>query len=204
VNALPHTGKWILLMCLAAGIITGCMTECMYTYASDEEFYCRKMLDAFVREKADRLLLLGDILYHGPRNDLPVEYAPKAVISLLNERKDDILCVRGNCDTEVDQMVLDFPIMADYCFVVDGNTTIFATHGHQFNEKNLPPLKKGTILLHGHTHVPKCVRHENYVYMNPGSVSIPKEDSCHGYMIFENNTFIWKRLDGTVWQTYSS
>ena len=79
-------------------------------------YYCRKMLEAYDREKADKLLLLGDILYHGPRNDLPKEYAPKEVIAMLNARKQEILCVRGNCDTEVDQMVLEFPILADYCF----------------------------------------------------------------------------------------
>lgn len=160
------------------------------------EFYCRKMLEAFDREKADRLLLLGDILYHGPRNDLPKDYAPKKVIEMLNGRKQDILCVRGNCDTEVDQMVLEFPVLADYCVITEGTMMIYATHGHIFNENNLPPLHKGDILLNGHTHVPKCVRHENYTYMNPGSVSIPKENSWHGYMLLENAAFTWKSLDG--------
>ena len=160
------------------------------------EYYCKKMLEAYDRENAGRLLLLGDILYHGPRNDLPKEYAPKAVISLLNARKNEILCVRGNCDTEVDQMVLEFPVLADYCIVCDGNTTMYATHGHCYNEKNLQPIQKGDILMNGHTHVPKCTEHEEYVYMNPGSVSIPKEESHHGYMILENDEFIWKDLDG--------
>ena len=109
------------------------------------------------REKADRLLLLGDILYHGPRNDLPKDYNPKEVIALLNQHKQDILCVRGNCDTEVDQMVLEFPVLADYCVIADDKNVIYATHGHHFNEGNLPPLQKGDILLNGHTHVPKCV-----------------------------------------------
>ena len=98
-------------------------------------FYCKEMLDAFDREQADKLLLLGDILYHGPRNDLPKDYAPKAVISLLNERKEKLLCVRGNCDTEVDQMVLQFPIMADYAIFYAGNRMIYATHGHNFNRE---------------------------------------------------------------------
>ena len=160
------------------------------------EYYCKQLLEAYDREKADRLLLLGDILYHGPRNDLPREYNPKKVIELLNERKQDIICVRGNCDTEVDQMVLKFPILADYCVVADGDKLIYATHGHNFNEKNLPPLHKGDILLHGHTHVPKCVEHENYIYMNPGSTSIPKEESWHGYMILEAGSFVWKDLQG--------
>lgn len=162
------------------------------------EYYCRELCAAYDREKADRLLLLGDILYHGPRNDLPREYNPKRVIELLNARKQDILCVRGNCDTEVDQMVLEFPILADYCVIAEGKQLIYATHGHMFHEDHLPPLHKGDILLHGHTHVPKCAEHEDYTYMNPGSVSIPKEGSWHGYMILENGHFLWKDLDGNI------
>ena len=117
-------------------------------------YYCEKMIDAFHREKADRLLLLGDILYHGPRNDLPKEYQPKKVIEMLNNMKEELLCVRGNCDTEVDQMVLEFPILADYAILSVNDRTIFATHGHQFNRDNLPMLKEGDILLNGHFHVP--------------------------------------------------
>ncbi len=162
------------------------------------EYYCRELCAAYDREKADRLLLLGDILYHGPRNDLPREYNPKKVIELLNARKQDILCVRGNCDTEVDQMVLEFPILADYCVIAEEKQLIYATHGHMFHEDHLPPLHKGDILLHGHTHVPKCAEHEDYTYMNPGSVSIPKEGSWHGYMILENGHFLWKDLDGNI------
>ena len=162
------------------------------------EYYSRALCAAYDREKADRLLLLGDILYHGPRNDLPREYNPKKVIELLNARKQDILCVRGNCDTEVDQMVLEFPILADYCVIAEDKQLIYATHGHIFHEDHLPPLHKGDILLHGHTHVPKCVEHDEYTYMNPGSVSIPKEGSWHGYMTLENGNFLWKDLDGNI------
>lgn len=162
------------------------------------EYFCKKLLEAYENENADKMLLLGDILYHGPRNDLPKEYNPKAVIKMLNDRKQDILCVRGNCDTEVDQMVLEFPILADYAILTWERTLIYATHGHVYNEKNLPPFHKGGILLHGHTHVPKCVEHEEYIYLNPGSVSIPKEESWHGYMIFEDGTFWWKDLDGNI------
>ncbi len=158
--------------------------------------YCREMLAAFDAEDADRLLLLGDILYHGPRNDLPEEYAPKEVIELLNERADSILCVRGNCDTEVDQMVLAFPIMADYCVLPVGSRLLYATHGHHFSEDAPPPLRRGDILLCGHTHVPKCADHGDYVYLNPGSVSLPKEGSHHGYMTLENGLFLWKDLSG--------
>lgn len=160
------------------------------------EYYCEQLLKAYEKEEAGRLLLLGDILYHGPRNDLPKDYNPKQVIEMLNARKQDILCVRGNCDTEVDQMVLEFPIMADYCVITEGKRLIYATHGHNYNEQNLPPLHHGDILLHGHTHIPKCTEHENYTYMNPGSVSIPKEDSWRGYIIYEKETFVWKDLDG--------
>ncbi|MGN0574374.1 MAG: phosphodiesterase [Acutalibacteraceae bacterium] len=164
--------------------------------------YCRRLIEEYEREKADRLFLLGDILYHGPRNDLPDEYAPKKVIEMLNEKKDGIFCVRGNCDTEVDQMVLKFPILADYAVLEVGDRLVYATHGHVFNENNLPPLKKGDILLNGHTHVPKCTEHESFVYMNPGSVSIPKENSARGYIILENSVFTWKSLDGETIMTY--
>ena len=151
-------------------------------------YYCRKLLEAYTEEGADRLLLLGDILYHGPRNDLPRDYAPKEVIALLNERKNDIYCVRGNCD----------PVLSDYCVLAEGTQAIYATHGHIYNEQKLPPLHSGDILLHGHTHVPKCVVHETeqYICMNPGSVSIPKEESWHGYMIWEGSEFVWKDFDG--------
>ena len=164
--------------------------------------YCRRLIEEYENERADRLLLLGDILYHGPRNDLPDEYAPKKVIEMLNEKKDEIFCVRGNCDTEVDQMVLNFPILADYAVLAVGDRLVYATHGHVFNENNLPPLKKGDILLNGHTHVPKCTEHESFVYMNPGSVSIPKENSARGYIILENGVFTWKSLDGDTIMTY--
>ena len=166
-------------------------------------FYCHKLLEAFDLEEADKLLLLGDILYHGPRNPLPDGYDPQKVVALLNPRKNSILCVKGNCDTEVDQMVLDFPVLADYALIDLGEKMIYLTHGHVYNEIKVPPMKKGDILLHGHTHVPKCVEHENYIYMNPGSISIPKENSRHGYMTLENGVFLWKDFDGDIFKTYT-
>lgn len=166
-------------------------------------YWCRRLLEKYAQEKADRLILLGDVLYHGPRNDLPDEYAPKKVIEMLNGMSDSILCVRGNCDTEVDQMVLKFPVLADYALLELGERMIYMTHGHVYNENNLPPLREGDILLHGHTHVSKCVDHGNYVYMNPGSVSIPKENTPHGYMTLENGTFLWKSLDGEIIREYT-
>lgn len=167
-------------------------------------YYCKQMLAAFESENADKLLLLGDILYHGPRNDLPKEYAPKEVIALLNERKDRIFCVRGNCDTEVDQMVLQFPILADYAILSVGKHLIYATHGHNFNMDKVPPLQKGDMLLHGHTHVPAWTMFgEENLYLNPGSVSIPKENSEHGYMIIEVDQIEWKNLEGQVYHKIS-
>lgn len=184
-------------------------------------YYAQKMLDAYSREKCDKLLLLGDILYHGPRNDLPKEYEPKKVIKLLNDVSSDLLCVRGNCEADVDQMVLDFPVMAEYAIFYVKGRMIFATHGHIYNEGSLPKLKDGDILLHGHTHVPVCkeINNGKNIYMNPGSVSIPKEGSHHGYMIIEDRvsgitestseydslTAVaeWKNLDGEVLWNYT-
>ena len=177
-----------------------------YMIASDihgSAFYCRKMLEAFEKENADKLILLGDILYHGPRNDLPEEYAPKKVIEMLNNIKEKIMCVRGNCDGEVDQMVLQFPIMADYAVLDAGGRFVYVTHGHNHNLEKLPPLAKCDILLHGHTHVPAWTEFGNEnIYLNPGSVSIPKENSAHGYMTLENGKFLWKDLEGNIYHEY--
>ena len=162
-------------------------------------YYCHKMLEAFEREGADRLFLLGDLLYHGPRNDLPREYAPKEVIPLLNGKKEKLLCVRGNCDAEVDQMVLEFPVLADYAVLPVGRRLIYATHGHIYHVKNLPPLAPGDVLLHGHTHVPAWTEFgQGNLYLNPGSVSIPKENSPHSYMTLEGNTMQWKELESSA------
>jgi putative phosphoesterase len=166
-------------------------------------YYCEKLLERFKIEKADRLLLLGDVLYHGPRNDLPKDYAPKKVIALLNGMKDSIMCVRGNCDTEVDQMVLDFPVLADYAIITFGERMIYATHGHNYNPEKLPPLKQGDALLYGHIHVPKCYLENGILILNPGSVSIPKENSEHSYMLLEGNELKWKNLDGKEYNSYT-
>ena len=162
-------------------------------------YYCRKMLEAFEREGADRLFLLGDLLYHGPRNDLPREYAPKEVIPLLNGKKEKLLCVRGNCDAEVDQMVLEFPVLADYAVLPVGRRLVYATHGHVYNTKTPLPLAPGDVLLHGHTHVPAWTEFgQGNLYLNPGSVSIPKENSPHSYMTLEGNTMQWKELESSA------
>jgi putative phosphoesterase len=164
--------------------------------------YCRKLLERYEEEKAGRLLLLGDLLYHGPRNDLPEEYAPKQVIGMLNALKEEIFCVRGNCEAEVDQMVFSFPVMADYALMPLGDRMVFITHGHVYNKENLPPMKAGDILLHGHTHVPACEACSGIVYMNPGSVSIPKNGTPHSYMTLEGETFTWKTLEGETFNRY--
>lgn len=159
-------------------------------------YYCEQALAAFEREGAQRLLLLGDLLYHGPRNDLPREYAPKQVIQQLSRFQDKIFCVRGNCEAEVDQMVLPFPVLADYCLLEQAGHVVFATHGHHFNLETPPQLQPGDVLLHGHTHVPAKDDRLGFWYLNPGSVSIPKEGSAHSYMTMEDGVFLWKDLDG--------
>lgn len=158
-------------------------------------FYCNQMIDCFKSENCDKMLLLGDILYHGPRNDLPKDYNPKQVIEMLNILANDILCVRGNCDTEVDQMVLNFPVLADYCTIFDGKLTIYATHGHHIDDIKCVP---GSVVLGGHTHIPCCEKRDGYTYINPGSVSIPKENSHHGYIIYSDGNFTWKDFDGNI------
>lgn len=163
--------------------------------------YCRDLLAAYDREQADRLLFLGDILYHGPRNDLPDEYNPKAVASVLNERKENILCIRGNCDAEVDQFVLAFPILSEFGFIMADGLRLYATHGHVFNPDHLPPLQPEDILLFGHTHVPFLEKRGEILCLNPGSVSIPKQDSPRGFITLESGLFEWKTLDGTVYQS---
>ena len=172
-----------------------------YLFASDihgSAYYCRKLLDAFREEQAERLVLLGDLLYHGPSNDLPREYAPKEVIALLNEHKNKIYAVRGNCEAEVDQMVLEFPVMADYCILSVDGRTFYATHGHIYNQDNLPPLQEGDILIHGHTHVLKAQQMDGYILLNPGSVSIPKEGNPATYAVLENSIFTIKDFDGNT------
>ena len=161
--------------------------------------YCEKILAAYDKEQADRLVLLGDILYFGPRNPLHPDYDPKGVIALLNERKDELLCVRGNCDSDVDQMVLDFPIMADYAVLSLGKRLVYMTHGHVWNPSHLPPMKKGDILLTGHTHVVACEElPEGILYLNPGSPSYPKQDTHRGYLILTDEKAVFKDLDGNI------
>ena len=172
-----------------------------YLFASDihgSAYFCRKMLEAYKKEGAERLVILGDLLYHGPRNDLPEEYAPKGVISMLNEMKREIYAVRGNCEAEIDQMVLEFPVLADYCILNIDGKTLYATHGHIYNQDNLPPIQEGDILVHGHTHVLRAEQMDGYILLNPGSVSIPKEGNPPTYAVLEDSVFTIKDFEGNI------
>ena len=173
-----------------------------YIIASDihgSAFWCSRLIEKVRELSAERLILLGDILYHGPRNDLPDEYAPKQVIGMLNPLADMIICVRGNCEAEVDQMVLDFPVMSDSAYICDNRQRIFATHGHLWSPNHLPPLSDGDIFLFGHTHIPMDeVRLHNgreVRCINPGSVSLPKNGSHHRALVWENGVFTELLLD---------
>lgn len=152
--------------------------------------YCKLLLDEYKKSGAEKLVLLGDILYHGPRNPLPENYAPQEVAKMLGEIKEHILCVRGNCDSEVDQMVLPFPVTPDYALVFADGIRIYLSHGH----REVPPLSDGDVYLTGHTHVP-LKENCGYIHLNPGSVSLPKEGSAHGYILYDNGAFSFKNLE---------
>ena len=150
--------------------------------------WCRVLMEAIESETPDTVVLLGDLLYHGPRNDLPDEYAPKEVIPMLNGLADRVVAVRGNCEAEVDQMVLEFPCMADYAVLYDGARKIFCSHGHLFSPESLPALMAGDAFAFGHTHVKVNEERDGIRLFNPGSVGIPK-DGSHSYGIYEDGVF---------------
>ncbi len=157
-------------------------------------YWCRRLCDLVEKKQPQKLILLGDLLYHGPRNDLPKDYAPKQVIPMLSKYKDIILAVRGNCEAEVDQMVLPFPCMADFSQLFANGKTMHLTHGHHQNPDNLPALPEGSIFLSGHTHVKLDEVRKGIRCLNPGSVSIPK-DGSHSCLIYEDGRFffhIWE------------
>ena len=170
-----------------------------YIIASDihgSAFWCERVLATMQAENAEKLILLGDLLYHGPRNDFPDDYCPKKVFAMLNELKDKIVSVRGNCDSEVDQMVLEFPCLSDYALMQVGKSTLFLTHGHLFNADNPPLLKKGDALLNGHFHCPETKALTNgATYVNCGSVSLPKDGTPHSYILIDGNTLYLKDLE---------
>lgn len=159
----------------------------------------KKVLEYFDQD-GDYLLVLGDILYHGPRNDVPENYEPKKVIQLLNERKDKILAVRGNCDGEVDQMVLNFPITSDYLMLPFDEYKIFMTHGHLYRE--FLWMNENDVVLSGHTHIPVANKEDGIIFLNPGSISIPKMNHVPSFAILENHIFTIYDLDKNIMLSY--
>lgn len=157
---------------------------------------CRKLLERFEIEKPDKLILLGDLLYHGPRNDLPEDYAPKEVIKMLNGMKKHLLCVRGNCEAEVDQMVLEFPVMADYMTMWTDDRMFFCTHGHLYDIENMPNISEGDVVLSGHTHLFRAEKKNGIYYINTGSVSLPKGGNPKSYVIYKDRMFEVLDMDG--------
>ncbi|MCX7708686.1 MAG: phosphodiesterase [Clostridia bacterium] len=162
--------------------------------------YLQKALENFKRENADYIVILGDELYHGARNPLPLDYNPKEVAQQLNEFADKIIAIRGNCDSEVDEMVLDFPLMSTYSTIFYEGRRLFLTHGHIYHGNNLPKLKDGDVFLYGHTHVPVAEKKGNIYIINPGSITFPKENSPNSYGILDGNHFRIKDLDGNLYK----
>lgn len=163
----------------------------------------QEIVDIFQKEMCDRMIILGDVLYHGPRNPLPEGHNPKEVVTLLNAHKDKIICVRGNCEAEVDQMVLEFPCLGEYTIVVDEGVRLFATHGHHYNPEHLPSLTKGDIFLYGHTHLWEVREREGIVICNPGSISLPKEGRPATYAIYEKGSLSVYTLSGECLVVYT-
>ncbi|WP_349763352.1 phosphodiesterase [Fusobacterium sp. SYSU M8D902] len=161
-------------------------------------YYLEKVMEIFKKGDYDKLVILGDELYHGPRNPLPKDYSPKDVIQILNGYKDKIIAVRGNCDSEVDQMVLDYPIMSDYALLYLGEKRVYITHGHIYNKENPLPMSEGDILLYGHFHIPMIEKIENRYFFNPGSISLPKNSSKNSFAILDKETFTIKDLDENI------
>ena len=157
------------------------------------------LLDAIAMHEPKRILCLGDILYHGPRNDLPATYAPKKVIEIMNSLTAKIIAVRGNCEAEVDQMVLNFPVMADYNVIPYGDRKIFMSHGHIYGPGHLPALNEKDIFLSGHTHIPTVTEKDGIFLLNPGSAALPKEGHPCSYGLFDENGFTVFREDHTVY-----
>ncbi len=172
-----------------------------YLIASDihgSNYNAKLLLKAFYNENADKLILLGDILYHGARNDLTNDYNTKEVARLLNSIKDKIVCVRGNCDSEVDQMVLEFSIEEDLKIIEFYKRKIALIHGHKRFEEALMRLNGGDILLSGHTHIPVYQNYNGVYHFNPGSTSIPKGGSHQGYILLEENKATFKNFFGEI------
>lgn len=161
-------------------------------------YYLEKAMERLEKENADMILILGDILYHGARNPLPKDYNPKEVIEILNNHKEKIIAIKGNCDSEVDEMVLEFPIMSTYSNIIYNDKRLFLTHGHIYNEENMVSLNKGDVFLYGHTHIPRAEKKDGIYYINPGSITLPKENNPHTYGVLEDDIFEIKDLEGNI------
>ena len=157
------------------------------------------VLKARKHHDVKEILCLGDVLYHGPRNDLPRDYAPKQVIEIMNSLKDCITAVRGNCEAEVDQMVLSFPVMADYNSLFFHDRRIFMSHGHVYGPNHLPDLPFGTMFLSGHTHIPTAYEKDGLLLCNPGSVSLPKNSHPCTYGLIDETGFTVYTFDHQVY-----
>jgi uncharacterized protein len=162
-------------------------------------YYANKAIENFRKENADYIVILGDALYHGARNPLPLEYNPKEVAQLLNGVADRVIAIKGNCDSEVDEMVLDFPLTVHSTVLYEGRR-LFLTHGHLYDEDHLPKLSEGDVLIYGHIHIPKAEKKGNIFILNPGSITLPKENHPNSYAILEGHTFQIKDLDGNVFK----
>lgn len=157
--------------------------------------YAEKIIEVYEKIKPDSIVLLGDILYHGPRNDLPEEYNPKKVVELFNRYADNIICMRGNCDAYVDSMVLDFGLCDDLSMIFDGKNKIYLSHGHIYNPDNLPKIGEQSIFLYGHTHIAKDETVNGIRCINPGSISIPKNGQVSTYMVYDDGNFRWYDME---------
>ena len=159
-------------------------------------YYTQKIIDIMQKENADMLVLLGDIYNHGPRNNLPNEYEPMQVANALNSVKDKLIVVKGNCDSQVDTMISDFDFI-DHTLIVSGGKRLFLTHGHVYNDNN-PPKTNVDALIFGHFHVGMIKREKGITMANPGSISLPKQQSPHSYLILDNDLLILKTIDGEI------
>ena len=162
------------------------------------EYYLAKAMDRFEKEGASFLVLVGDLLYHGPRNPFPRDYSPAKVAEMLNELDKKIIAIRGNCDSDVDQMVLSFPMLSDHGSILINNKRIFLSHGHVYNSENLAPLNRGDIFVTAHTHIPEILEKDGVIVFNPGSISLPKGGSVNSYGVMDEEVFVVKDLNGNV------
>ena len=158
-------------------------------------YYAKKLEQIIMKENPSKIILLGDLYYHGPRNSLTDEYNPMKVSKILNKYKDNIICTRGNCDAEVDEMISEFKF-EEYIQININGLDFFFSHGHIYNIDKIPPI--GDIIVYGHFHTGYIKEKDGLVFVNPGSISLPKNNTAHSYLIIDNNELILKDIDGKV------